>query len=218
MWRGRLGWVGRHSRQRHNIRRLRGGRIYVTFTLPTFGWRITWGVHSARWDTGFYMMKYLLWMGDTFLKDLNLKNLKILYWPSTVCQTKVFHSCFRLMLLKFMYYAWRPWLGIIWRWLISNLSLIPGHFGMPCLLLGQACRKGKKKRENEEQKSQICLGLAVMGQVDASCGRIFFFSLFLNLQIDVKNRLFSFVWLRHFKSWIKTVYVVIKDLHSYKIC
>lgn len=76
MWRGRLWWVGRHSRQRHNIRRCRGGRIYVAFTLPTFGWHIMWVVHSARWDTGFYMMKYLLWMGDTFLKNLNLKNLK----------------------------------------------------------------------------------------------------------------------------------------------
>lgn len=72
-----------------------------------------------------------------------------------------------------------------------QLVLSPWAFRNALPLAGAVLPQGEEDRR-QGTDIQACLGLAVMGNIDDICGRIFFF-IFFNLQIDVKSRLLSFV-------------------------
>lgn len=76
--------------------------------------------------------------------------------PNRMCQTTVFHPCFRFMLLVYML-CLKPF---TWQYLtLVNIQLVlsPWAFRNAPPFAGAGCRKGKKT-EDKEQMLRFALG------------------------------------------------------------
>lgn len=94
--------------------------------------------------------------------------------PDRMCQTTVFHLCFRVRLLKFYVLCLK---SLTWQYLtLVNTQLVLNTWALRnARPSSRAGLPQGEENKRTEQKSQICLGLAVMGQIGDICGRNSFF-------------------------------------------